>query len=303
MLIFIHVLSACLWLGTATTLPFWGKKMNEADHLHTVLGIVETVFKLKVVLIMGGLMSTLITGFMLVNQYYGSFIAPRDTVEWLFVGQLFSLYIFCSSWLIFYFLVVGRKGKRSLMRIVPTFGYTNVGLIAIVVYLMVVKPAVGTVWGSISIALGIIIFLNIVNVVVKFNKKSRLKSMSSDEFAAHYFGLLNDENMAQLFKLFDDNAEFYDPFATQPVIGILAVEQFFQKLGDQYDTIKIKPIKVEGPADDIMIHWEANGVTQNGSQMTGLKGTNNMKRKNGIIYRVDINFDLADLPPIQRVTL
>ena len=127
--------------------------------------------------------------------------------------------------------------------------------------------------------------------------------MTSDEFAEHYFGLLNDENMAQLFKLFDDKAEFYDPFATQPVIGILAVEQFFQKLGDQYDTIKIKPIKVEGPADDIMIHWEANGVTQNGSQMKGLKGTNNMKRKNGIIYRVDINFDLADLPPIQRVTL
>ena len=69
--------------------------------------------------------------------------------------------------------------------------------------------------------------------------------------------------------------------ATGPVKGILAIERFFQQLGDQFDTIKIFPQEVTGSSDDIHIHWVAQGVTKNGVKMEGLCGTNNMTRKKG----------------------
>jgi len=109
--------------------------------------------------------------------------------------------------------------------------------------------------------------------------------------------------MTDLLKLFRDDATFNDPFAVGPVKGILAIEQFFQKLGDQFDTINISPRKVSGEKNHILIEWEANGITQNGVPMQGLIGTNAMQRSNGKIFQVDIDFNLDDLPTIQRVSV
>lgn len=301
MLLFIHVLSCAIWLGTAMTLPFWGNRMNRADHLHTVLGIIETVFLLKCVFIMGGLIATLTSGMLLATSYGISLTDYSVNPNWINIGLLVSAIIFINSWAIFFFLLLGRKGKRSLMRIVPPIGYTNIGLIITVIYLMVVKPDDKTATSHTLIAVSFICIANAINILAKWIRYIRIRKMSPQEFANMYFGLLNEEKMTDLLKLFRDDAIFLDPFATGPVKGILAIEQFFQKLGDQFSTINISPRKVSGKPEDLYIEWEANGTTQNGVEMRNLQGTNNMKRKNGKIFKVDINFSLEDLPTIQRV--
>jgi len=303
MLVFIHVLSSAIWLGTAATLPFWGNRMNRADHLHTVLGIIETVFLLKCVFIMGGLVATISSGLLLASNYGFSLLHWSLNPNWINAALLISLLIFVNSWIIFFFLLIGRRGKRSLMRIVPAFGYTNIGLIVTVLYLMVAKPDNQTTLNHSIFALAIIGLANLVNIGVKLRRAIRISNMQPEEFVEMYFGLLNAEKMTDLLKLFRDDAAFNDPFAVGPVKGILEIEQFFQKLGDQFDTITISPRKVSGEKNRILIEWEANGVTQNGVPMPSLMGTNAMQRNKGKIYQVDIDFNLDDLPTIQRVSV
>ncbi len=303
MLLYIHILASALWLGTAATLPFWGNRMNHADHLHTVLSIIDTVLTLKVVFIMGGLLATLGTGALLMKQYGYSSLALSQLPGWILSALDLSAVIFINSWVILYLLVAGRRGKRSWMRMVPPIGYTNIGLIALVIYLMVVKPTSEVLEAAMLGALAFIALANLVNLVIKHRRSTQLSRMAPDQFAETYFGLLNGEKMIDLLKLFRDDAQFIDPFATGPVEGILAIESFFQKLGDQFESIRIEPRSVSGTPDNLLIHWEANGVTQNGALLEQLRGTSNMKRRNGKIYRVDIDFDLAQLPQIQRVAV
>lgn len=301
MLLFIHILSSAIWLGTASTLPFWGNRANRADHLHTVLAIIDTVFVLKCAFIMGGLMLTLTTGLVMAGDYGFTWLPSSINPGWLNAAIAISFVIFINSWLIFYFLVVGRKGRRSLMRLVPPIGYTNIGLIATVVMLMVIKPMGATLTSSLSIALGLIVLANLINASLKTIRWLKLRKMPAGDFAKLYFGLLNEEKMTDLLKLFRDDAQFIDPFATGPVNGILAIERFFQKLGDQFETIKMFPRHVVGSSEELLVHWEAIGITQNGQKMASLKGTNRMRRSNGKIASAHIEFDLADLPQVQLV--
>lgn len=300
---FFHILFGAIWLGTAATLPFWGNRMNRADHLHTVLGIVDTIFILKCVFIMGGLLSTLATGSALATTYGFSISALDGNPMWINLSLFISLVIFINSWVIFFFLLLGRRGRRSLMRMVPPIGYTNIGLIVLVVYLMAVKPGAGDALSHVAFVVFAIVLANAINITVKLLRHIKIKDMQAKEFADMYFGLLNAEKMTDLLKLFSDGAKFYDPFATKPVLGILAIEQFFQKLGDQFDSIKIVPRRVTGDKNRIEIEWEASGTTQNGESMDTLVGTNIMQRKNGKIFQVDIDFNLGDLPTIQRVAV
>lgn len=301
MLLYIHVLFGALWFGTAATLPFWGNRMNRADHLDTVLGIIDTVFVLKCVFIMSGLIVTLGTGLMMAN-HLGFSLDFTQNPQWLGMSELLAAVIFINSWIIFFFIYLGRKGKRTLMRIVPPIGYTNIALIGFVMMLMVKKP-VNDVGFTALIFLAAVLLANAVNIVVKVSKRYRIRKMSPQEFANLYFGLLNDEKMTDLFKLFDDKTEFNDPFATGPIKGILMLEKFFQALGDQFDNIKMYPRCVSGTPDKLLIEWEAVGVTKNGIKMDSLNGTNNMTRKNGKIVKVDIEFDTAKLPPVQLVSV
>ena len=298
MLLFIHIVSAAIWLGTAITLPFWGNRANRADHLHTVLGIIDTVFILKCVFIMGGLASTLFTGWLLATEYQ---LINNHPPMWLSVALTISLVIAVNSTVIFYFLWIGRKGKRSLMRLVPPIGYSNIALIILVYFLMVYKPAEQTALLAAAWVVGLVLLANAINITVKVTKLNKLKNMSPVEYADNYFALLNAEKMTDLLKLFRDDAKFIDPFATGPIYGILAIEQFFQKLGDQFDTIKMLPEKVEGSCKHFTIHWVAQGTTQNGEQMPALRGTNKMTRINGKISTVLIDFDLEQLPQVQLV--
>ncbi|MEJ2419274.1 MAG: nuclear transport factor 2 family protein [Exilibacterium sp.] len=277
--------------------------MNRADHFHTVLGIIETVFLLKCLFIMGGMIATISTGLLLASTYGFSLTDWSQNSNWINAALVLSFIIFTNSWIIFYFLLVGRRGKRSLMRIVPPFGYTNIGLIVTVIYLMATKPDDQAAIGHTAMAVLLIALANITNIAVKLRRARRIRNMSPEDFAALYFGLLNAEKMTDLLKLFRDDAEFLDPFATAPVRGILAIENFFQKLGDQFDSIKILPKKVSGEKDHLLIEWEANGITQNGGTLKNLVGTNSMQRSNGKISRVNIDFNLDDLPTIQRVAL
>lgn len=237
-------------------------------------------------------------------EQYGYFDLPLSQYPgWLTVSLFIVTLIFINSWIILFLLMAGRRGRRSWMRVVPPIGYTNIGLIAVVVFLMVVKPGAVLLRDSLIPALSLILIANLINFGVKFLQRQQLLRMSPREFAETYFGLMNDEKMVDLLKLFRDDAQFNDPFATGPVKGILAIERFFQRLGDQFDNIKIRPRTVSGTGDDLVIEWEARGVTQNGSKMEGLTGTNSMKRRNGKIARVDIDFQLDDLPQIQRVSV
>lgn len=302
MLLYVHVLFAAIWLGTAATLPFWGNRMNRADHLNTVLDIIDTVFILKCAFIMTGLMVTLITGtIMMINMGYS--LNPLQNPHWIMISQLISALIFLNSWIIFFFIYWGRKGRRTLMRLVPPIGYTNIGLIAFVMLLMVTKPgddkASSLAWTAISL----ISAANLINIALKMRRAYRIRQMQPPQFVDLYFSLLNEEKMTDLFKLFDDRTVFNDPFATGPVKGILALEQFFQKLGDQFETIKISPKSVSGTREKIFINWEAAGVTTNGAKMESLRGTNTMTRRKGKIIKVDINFNTSDLPPVQLVAV
>lgn len=299
-LLFFHVLSFALWLGAAATLPFWGNRMNRADHLHTVLGIIDTVFLIKCVFIMGGLMMTLITGFMLASSY--GFDGLFDSApEWLQLSAIISAIIFINSWIIFFFLLYGRRGHRTLMRTVPPIGYTNIFLIILVACLMVKKPAGSQLYWLAGLWVAAIVIANLINIVIKLIRLKRLTTMPGKDYVENYFSLMNAEKMTDMLKLFNDRIVFNDPFANGPVQGILQLEKFFQKLGDQFETIKILPKKVDQQGEHILIQWEANGTTQNGEPLVGLKGTNKMTRINGKIAKVDIDFDTAQLPRVQLV--
>lgn len=301
-LLFFHILFFALWLGAAATLPFWGNRMNRADHLHTVLGIIDTVFLLKCVFIMGGLLLTLTTGFMLAHNYGVGFSAEQ-TPEWLQFSIYISVLIFINSWIIFFFLFYGRRGHRTLMRTVPPIGYTNIFLIILVALLMVKKPAESDLYRLTALWIGAIGVANTINIIAKSIRRKRLSTMPGKEYVENYFKLMNAEKMTDMLKLFNDKIIFNDPFATAPVNGILQLEKFFQKLGDQFETIKIEPKKVDQTNDHIFIQWEANGVTQNGEPLVGLKGTNKMTRINGKIARVDIDFDISQLPKVQLINV
>ncbi len=301
-LLFFHILFFALWLGAAATLPFWGNRMNRADHLHTVLGIVDTVFLLKCIFIMGGLMITLATGFMLAHNYEIDFSSGK-TPDWLQFSIYISALIFINSWIIFFFLFYGRRGHRTLMRTVPPIGYTNIFLIILVALLMVKKPSGSDLYQITGLWISLIVIANLINLIAKTLRRNRLSTMSGQDYVANYFGLMNAEKMTDMLKLFDDKIIFNDPFATGSVNGILQLEKFFQKLGDQFETIKIEPKNVEQKEDHIFIQWEANGVTQNGEPLVALRGTNKMARVNGKIARVDIDFDLAQLPKVQLVNV
>jgi uncharacterized membrane protein len=276
--------------------------MNRADHLNTVLNIIDTVFILKCIFIMAGLMITIITGFLLIVQI-GYSLNPLLNPDWLKYSQILSLIIFINSWIIFFFLYYGRKGKRALMRTVPPIGYTNIGLIALVMLLMAKKPFGEDLSIILWSSLTFIIVANLINIIVKLRRAHNIATMEPKGFVDRYFQLLNEEKMTDLLKLFDDKAEFHDPFATKPVLGILAIEKFFQKLGDQFDSIKILPKSVSGSPEQILINWEAKGVTTNGEEMKSLTGTNKMTRKDGKIIKVNIDFNLSDLPKVQLVSI
>ena len=44
MLTFLHVFGACVWFGTAVTLPFWGNRMIRASHVLVVLELMYKVY-------------------------------------------------------------------------------------------------------------------------------------------------------------------------------------------------------------------------------------------------------------------
>jgi len=303
MLLYLHIISSSLWLGTAATLPFWGNRMNRADHLHTVLNIIDTVFILKCVYIMGGLLLTLGTGVLLAQQSGLALLSFDQLPAWLFSALTVSFIIFVNSWIIFYFMLSGRRGKRSLMRLVPPIGYTNIGLILLVFFLMVFKPAGKSLFQALSIFLIPIVIANLLNISIRLAKRVKLKGLSAERFADYYFRLINEEKMTDLFKLFHDDAKFIDPFATGPINGILAIERFFQQLGDQFDSIRIIPQNLSVNSEDIHIHWKAQGITKNGLKMESLFGTNNLTKRKRKIIKVNIDFNLDDLPQIQRVTV
>lgn len=297
----LHVLGASIWLGTATTLPFWGNRMNRATHRQVVLDIIETVYLLKCLLIMGGLTITLATGVVLTRQMGWPFFDFSGSMIWLAASQVIALLIVFNSCVLLYLMTMGRSGRRSHFRYVAAIGYNNVALIALVMVQMVMKPERDQEWLLLGAPTVLILLADAAYIVGRAIAIRKLKSMSGQEFANYYFHLLREENMTEFFRLFRDDIVFNDPFATGPIRGILALERFFQELGDQFDDIDITPIEVEGDSQHIRIKWEASGVTKNGAAMPPLTGTNVMQRIGGKIKKIDIDFDISKLPPIQRV--
>ena len=301
--VFLHVIAAALWFGTAVTLPFWGNRMKRADHLDTVLGIMDTVFVLKCTFIMGGLVLTLFTGIALMERAALPYLPLDPSLSWLTLSQLIYLVIFVNSCLILYLMTMGRKGRRSYFRYVPPLGYNNIALILLVYLQMTVKPAWETQLWVFFLPLALLVTLDLFFVRSRIRHWGAIRRMPAEAFAELYFGLLREEDMTEFFRLFHDDAEFHDPFATGPVIGIMAIERFFQRLGEQFEDIEIIPRKVSGNTQTIVTHWEAVGTTKNGVPMASLLGTNTMQRLKGRIKSVHIDFDPADLPQVVRVSV
>lgn len=301
--VFLHILAAALWLGTAVTLPFWGNRMKRADHLHTVLGIMDTVFVLKVVFVMGGLVLTGITGMVLMERAGLPYLSLDPGLSWLTLSQLTYVVILLNSCLILYLMAMGRRGRRSYFRYVPPLGYNNIALILLVYLQMTVKPAWATQPWLFFLPLVLLIGIDLLYVRARIRHWRTIRRMPAEAFAELYFGLLREEDMTELLRLFHDDAEFHDPFATGPVIGIKAIERFFQSLGEQFEHIEIIPRQVSGDTETITTRWEAVGTTKNGVPMPSLLGTNTMKRIKGRIKSVHIDFDLADLPQVMRVSV
>lgn len=297
----LHVLGASVWFGTAATLPFWGNRMNRATHLQVVLDIIETVYLLKCLLIMGGLTLTLVTGVILTQQMGWPFFDFSGPMFWLAVSQTLAVIIAFNSCVLLYLMTWGRAGRRSHFRYVPAIGYNNVALIAMVMTQMVMKPALEEEWLLLFTPLAMLLLADALYVAFRLVTIRKLRNMSAKEFASYYFDLLREEKMTDFFRLFRDDIVFNDPFATGPIRGIKALERFFQELGDQFHDIDITPVRVEGDGKEIRIQWEARGVTKNGIVMSPLNGTNVMQRVRGKIKNIDIDFDLSKLPPIQRV--
>jgi len=301
--VFLHILAAALWLGTAVTLPFWGNRMKRAEHLDTVLGIMDTVFVLKCTFIMGGLLLTLFTGIALTQRAGLPYLSLEPGFSWLTLSQLVSIVIFLNSSLILYLMAMGRKGRRSYFRPVPPLGYNNIALILLVYLQMTVKPTWDAQLWVFVLPVGLLITVDLLYLWGRARHWSAIRDMSAEAFAKLYFGLLKDEDMTEFFRLFHDDAEFRDPFATGPVKGIKAIERFFQTLGEQFEDIEIIPREVTGDSQTITTRWEAVGRTKNGSPMPSLFGTNTIKRIKGRIKSVHIDFDLSDLPQVVRVSV
>lgn len=303
MLVAIHVIGAAIWFGTAVTLPFWGNRMNRADHLSTVLGILDTVYLLKLNFIMGGLVVTLGSGFLLAAQADLLAWSYAPELSWLAVAQWTSLVIFINSWVLLYLMTQGRRGRRSYLRYVPPIGYNNIFLILLIYVQMTLRPAWDMQAYFFFAPIAVLCFADIVYVFSRWRTTYRLRRMPAQVFAQMYFRLLKEENMTELFRLFHDDAEFHDPFATGPIRGIKAIERFFQELGEQFTHIEITPVTITGDTKHIQTEWLARGLTKNGQKMERLVGTNIMRRLNGKIKRVDINFDPADLPQVTLVSV
>lgn len=302
MLMFLHVFGASVWFGTAVTLPFWGRRMNRASHLQVVLDIMDTVYLLKCVFIMGGLLLTLTTGVLLTERMGWPYLALSGPMSWLGVSQLLALVVAINSFVLLYLMTWGRWGRRSYFRYVPAIGYNNIALITLVLIQMAVKPSADQ-QAVLLAPLGFLVCADLVFIMRRVAAGRRLRAMPAQEFADHYFKLLREERMTDFFRLFRDDALFVDPFALAPVWGIKAIERFFQDLGEQFEDIEINPVTVSGDGETIRIQWEAHGVTKNGIPMSGLTGSNVMERVRGKIKSVNIDFDLSRLPPVRRVSV
>jgi uncharacterized membrane protein/ketosteroid isomerase-like protein len=297
-LLALHIVGAALWFGTAATLPFWGNRMNRADNLDMVLGIADTVFLLKNIFIMGGLTLTLTTGALLTRQVGFPFF-DFASYAWLGISQSLSLLIAFNSVTILVFMILGRSGRRSCYRLVPPFGYNNIGLIAIVYFEMALKPASEQQWRVAGLPLLCMATADVIYVSARMARRRRTMKLDPEGFAKRYFGFMNAEDMYGLLGLFHDDAFIVDSFAVGTVRGAKQIEAFFQFLGDQFDDIKMYPESVEGRADHMTVHWCAQGVTRNGLPMRDLRGTNVMRRRNGKISSMHIEFDLSAMPAIQ----
>lgn len=303
MLIALHVIGGAIWFGTAATLPFWGNRMNRADHLSTVLGVMDTVYLLKIIYIMGGLFVTLGSGLILAAQENLLAWSYGPELSWLAVAQWSSLLIFINSCVLLYLMTQGRIGRRSYFRYVPPIGYNNIFLILLIYLQMTLRPSLNEQSYFFVAPIVALCLADMAYITKRVMSVRRLKRMPAQQFGQMYFRLLKEENMTELFRLFHDDAEFHDPFAKGPVYGIKAIERFFQELGEQFMQIEITPVQIMGDTQRVQTEWIAHGVTKNGVTMARLAGTNVMRRLNGKIKRVDINFNLADLPPVTLVSV
>lgn len=297
----LHIISAGLWIGTAATLPFWGNRVNRADNLPMVLGIADTVLVLKMIFIMGGLVGTLVTGVYLTEVQHLGYFDFSSPDAWLAYSQLVFLLIAVNSCVILYLMLRGRRGSRSLYRFIPPIGYTNIALILLLFVQMSVKPATPDQVAYLGVPMALILLANGVWWLQFYSRLRALRLLTPEQYAKRYFGLLADEDMTNFFRLFRDDAEFHDPFATHPVVGLKNIEKFFQQLGDQFEDIRIVPDKVLGSDDRILSVWTARGTTKNGEPIRPFSGANVMHLVKGKIKRIDIFFDPRLLPRVVRV--
>jgi len=301
MILLFHILFSGVWIGTAATLPFWNYSVNHADNLDSVLNMSDTIFKLKCILIMGGLSITFTTGAMLTHANELPFFTKESALSWLTNSQILSIGILLISLVILLFMILGRKGLRSYFRYIPPLGYSNIALIILIYIQMVLKPDSNMQYLYFYIPLSAIALLNTIFFIILYRKIKSLSTMPGNMFAKLYFGLLEKEDMTMFFRLFTDDAVVIDPFATGPVKGKKSIERFFQSLGDQFEDIKIIPVDTFSEKNTITTKWHASGTTKNGLAMNKLTGTNKMELINGKIKKMIIDFDLNELPQVTRV--
>jgi hypothetical protein len=297
-LLLVHLMGAAVWFGSAMTLPFWGNRLKRAKNLDMVLGIADTVFAVKVALIMGGLGVTLTSGVLLTSRAGLPFF---DFGQWSWLGfsQALMLPISLNSCVILLFMLLGRRGRRHYYRLVAPFGYTNLGLIALMYVQMALKPASSEQWLYLGVPLVVIGSLGLSYWLRRLANRRRLGQLEPAAFAELYFGCMNAEKTYELLGLFHDDAVIDDPFATAQVRGAIEVERFFQFLSDQFKDIKMFPEQVHGQPELMTIHWRAEGVTKNGMPMLALRGTNTMRRRRGKIASMEIDFDARRLPQVE----
>ena len=301
MILLLHILFAGIWIGTAVTLPFWNKSVYNADNLDSVLNMSDTVFLLKCYLIIGGLIVTLGSGIYLTSSKGLPFFSMDDIFSWLTISQFLAVIISFISIVILFFMIKGRQGFRTYFRYIPPLGYSNIFFITIVYIQMVVKPTIDQQIIFFIIPFILVFIFNGLFILFLRKKLNGLKNMSAEQYANVYFGLLEKEDMTLFFRLFTDDAVIIDPFATGPVKGKIAIERFFQSLGDQFEDISIKPVKIISTTNGIQTKWKANGMTKNGEVMDNLEGINNMELVNGRIQKMVIEFDVNALPNVIRV--
>lgn len=302
MILLLHILFSGIWIGTAATLPFWNYSVNNADNLDSVLNMSDTIFKLKNFLIMGGLTITFGSGIYLVHLKGLPFFSMNDNFSWLTISQVLGIIIFLISLMILYFMIQGRQGRRTYFRYIPPLGYSNIAFIILIYIQMVIKPPSEMQHLYFTAPLILVVLFNITFLFFLKNKLKQLSNMKPEQYARLYFGLLEKEDMTNFFRLFTDDAEIIDPFATGPIRGKKAIERFFQSLGDQFEDISIKPLETVEVENGISTKWKATGKTKNGEEMNALEGTNMMELLNGKIKKMVIDFDLNSLPQVVLVT-